>query len=268
MTELVNATLVWLGRLHPVLVHLPIGFLVLLAILECANGRARFHGAAAARPVVLAASVLSALVAAACGWLLAGEGDYAPGALSWHRWLGTALVPATLVLGLLGRSAGRVYRLWLVGTLALLICAGHFGGVLVRGEDYLFPWRGARPTVTPATDPAESGTPTIYATLIQPVFDQYCVGCHGPEKAKARLRLDSAEHLLAGGDSGSVIEPGDPARSLLLRRLRLPLASDEHMPPEGKPQPRPEQIALLEWWVRIGAPTDRPLRDLSLAEPR
>ncbi|MDW8309326.1 MAG: DUF2231 domain-containing protein, partial [Verrucomicrobiales bacterium] len=116
MSELLNPALLWLGRLHPLLVHLPIGFLILLAILECAAGTTRFRAAAAARPLVLVASMLSALVAAACGWLLAREGDYAPGALAWHRWLGTALVPAVLVLGALGRTPGLAYRLWLAGT--------------------------------------------------------------------------------------------------------------------------------------------------------
>lgn len=265
--------LAWLGRLHPLVVHLPIGFLILLAIVECAAARVRFGAAVAARPVILVGCLISALVAAACGWLLAAEGDYAPGPLAWHRWLGTALVPALLVLGLLGRTAGRLYRLWLGATLALLIAAGHFGGVLVRGENYLFPWRTAQGAAeATGNDLAPGGgiheSPTIYHALIQPVFDQYCVGCHGPDKAKAHLRLDGPEHVWRGGDSGAVIEPGQGARSLLIKRLRLPLSSDEHMPPEGKPQPRADQIALLEWWINLGAPTNRLLRDLSLPETR
>lgn len=272
MTEVVNQTLVWLGRLHPLLVHLPIGFLILLGILECAAGTARFRAVVAARPIVLVASVLSALVAAACGWLLARESDYAPGALAWHRWLGTALVPALLVLGVLGRAPGMAYRLWLVGTLALLLCAGHFGGVLVRGENYLFPWRGSEEASGDGASEPDStdaeGAATVYSALIQPVFTEYCVGCHGPDKAKARLRLDTVEHIFAGGDSGPVIEPGRAAQSPLIRRLRLPLDSDDHMPPNGKPQPRPDQIALLEWWINLGAPTNRLLTELSLPNAR
>jgi uncharacterized membrane protein/mono/diheme cytochrome c family protein len=273
VTDFFDQTLVWLGRLHPLLVHLPIGFLILLAILECAAGTARFRAVAAARPIVLVASVLSALVSAACGWLLAGQGDYAAQALAWHRWLGTALVPALLVLGVLARSTTAAYRLGLLGTLVLLVAASHFGGVLVRGENYLFPWLSAKsdpgaPDRRAGAGAEDAAAPSVYAALIQPVFDQYCIGCHGPGKAKAHLRLDSAEHVFAGGDSGAVIAPGNAAQSLLIKRLRLPLEADEHMPPDGKPQPRPEQIALLEWWIRVGAPTNRLLMELSLPNPQ
>ena len=73
--------------------------------------------------------------------------------------------------------------------------------------------------------------------------------------------------MLKGGQSGPVIVPGQAAQSELLRRVRLPLDDQDHMPPEGKPQPAPEDLALLEWWVEAGAPGDKRVDQLNPPSP-
>ena len=55
---------------------------------------------------------------------------------------------------------------------------------------------------------------------------------------------------------------GKAAESLMIRRLLLPLSQDDHMPPEGKPQPTSAEIGLLEWWINAGAPETRIVGDL------
>ena len=57
-----------------------------------------------------------------------------------------------------------------------------------------------------------------------------------------------------GGENGRVFVPGKAADSLMIKRLHLPLEDDDHMPPEGKPQPTPAVISLLEWWINAGTP--------------
>jgi mono/diheme cytochrome c family protein len=84
------------------------------------------------------------------------------------------------------------------------------------------------------------------------VLERYCAGCHGAERQKGRLRLDSLAHLLAGGASGPVVVPGDPEASPLFRRLLLPLDTEDHMPPAGKPQPSAAEIERLRAWIRAG----------------
>jgi len=101
-----------------------------------------------------------------------------------------------------------------------------------------------------------------YAAAIQPVFDKYCVSCHGEKKSKGKLRMDTMKNFLKGGDSGSCIEPANSKESLLGKRIALPLEDDDHMPPDGKPQLSESQLAMLRWWLDAGAPTDKTLGEL------
>jgi hypothetical protein len=101
---------------------------------------------------------------------------------------------------------------------------------------------------------------------VRPALDNYCVSCHGPEKSKGALRLDSLEGLRKGGESGPVLAAGQGAQNPLVKRLRLPPADENHMPPDGKPQPSSQEIALLEWWLDAGAPADKPARELNLPD--
>ena len=66
--------------------------------------------------------------------------------------------------------------------------------------------------------------------------------------------LTTVEGIQKGGENGAVIVPGKPDESPLLRRCELPLDDDDHMPPEGKPQPTAEELAALRAWLAAGAP--------------
>ncbi len=92
-----------------------------------------------------------------------------------------------------------------------------------------------------------------YERDIAPLFVEHCVDCHGAEKRKAGLRLDSPAAVLAGSDNGefAVIEPGDSAGSLLFE-LVATSDEDERMPPKGAPLTESEQ-ALLRRWIDEGA---------------
>ncbi len=86
---------------------------------------------------------------------------------------------------------------------------------------------------------------------VQPLLDSRCVSCHGPDKQKGSLRLDSREALLKGGDIGPSVLPGKPAESLLLQAV-LHAKTDLEMPPKDKLSPA--EIAIFEQWIREGAP--------------
>jgi len=102
----------------------------------------------------------------------------------------------------------------------------------------------------------------VFSDVIQPILNSQCVDCHGAQKHKADLRLDDLANLLKGGQDGPVIQPGRAKESSLLQRMLLPLDADGHMPPEGKPQPTLEQIALLQWWLDSGASTNDTFSEL------
>ncbi|HEX6882741.1 MAG TPA: c-type cytochrome domain-containing protein [Planctomycetota bacterium] len=273
------------GRLHPLVLHFPIGLLLGALVLEALATRGKVARGALALYLWLAAG--SAVLAASSGWILAHEDGYGGETLERHERLGIALAIAAVVAALLHDPRGRVgvrlglYRSALVVACVLLVPAGHLGSTLTHGTDWLDGprERPARKVEPPALDagvaaqpvegtrgadaapePVEDAAPDTYATEIAPLLATYCTSCHGAQKRKGGLRLDSPEALLAGGDSGPVLVPGDPAASLFLARARLPLEHEDHMPPEGKPQPSAEDLALLEAWVAAGAPFGSPSR--------
>jgi uncharacterized membrane protein len=255
------------GHLHPLLVHLPIGLVLLLAMLEVLACYPRFKQANANAGLILALAVPAAAVAVLCGWLLSQAGGYQDKLLQWHKWTGMGTAMTCAVAGLLHRlDLKRAYRLCLFANVGLLLVAGHFGGSLTHGSDYFVryapaPFRalfsGQVKVVPPPTNHVEVTQLQAFSGVVQPVLQQNCVSCHGPEKSKGGLRLDSFAGLIKGGKSGAAILTGKSAESDLIKRMRLPLTDDDHMPPNGKPQPSSDDIALLQWWIDAGTPADK-----------
>jgi uncharacterized membrane protein/mono/diheme cytochrome c family protein len=256
----------FLGRFHPVLVHLPIGGLVLLGVLELLAKFSRFKDAAQNNRLILGVTAAASVAAALLGWLLSQSGDYDPQLLQWHKWTGFAVAATCTVTFLLSRpDRGRAYYLSLLAALAVLAVASHLGASITHGRDFLFhyapgPLRSLfrEGAGAPAARSASSGPlpQRVFAAVVQPMLLQRCADCHGPEKQKGDLRVDSLAALLKGGKDGPVLVPGNAKDSRLIQRLLLPPNDDDHMPPEGKPQPTPAEITLLEWWIDSGGPAD------------
>ncbi|MBI2928660.1 MAG: hypothetical protein HYY24_23600 [Verrucomicrobia bacterium] len=88
---------------------------------------------------------------------------------------------------------------------------------------------------------------------IKPLLEKSCFKCHGPEKQKGKLRLDSREAALKGSENGEVIIPGNSAKSILIHNIAR-LDEDSAMPPEGKADPlTKEEVGLLRAWIDQGA---------------
>jgi mono/diheme cytochrome c family protein/YHS domain-containing protein len=94
---------------------------------------------------------------------------------------------------------------------------------------------------------------SFYAQKIAPILAERCASCHGAEKQKGKLALHRPAAISKGGADGIVVVPGKPEESELVRRVRLPLAAEDHMPPKDRPQPSAEEIAALEDWIAAGA---------------
>ncbi len=91
----------------------------------------------------------------------------------------------------------------------------------------------------------------FFEKSVRPVLADHCIKCHGPEKQKSDLRLDSRDALLKGGENGPAIVAGKPDESDLIKTIRH--EGDSKMP-EKEPKLPDEQITALSEWVRIGAP--------------
>lgn len=250
-----------LGRMHPLVLHLPIGLFVGLAVVELL---ALFGWLSLSRRVIgvwawLAA--LSALASAGSGWVLGHESGYGGESFERHETLGLIVGALALVVAGLhtltkdGTRAGalRAYRVALFVAAGLLVPTGHLGAGLTHGEDFLFAPLREKPQ--PPTDTAAAGpVASTFDTTIQPILAARCTACHGESKHKGKLALHTRDAIEQGGDSGPALDRVQPKESELLRRITLPLEDDEHMPPSEKPQLSGDELAALEAWILAGAP--------------
>jgi len=93
-----------------------------------------------------------------------------------------------------------------------------------------------------------------FARDIEPIFQEHCLDCHGPDKQKGAFRVDRLSSLLRGGDSGeAAVVPGDAAASFLVKAIRHE-EPDYEMPPKGHPLSEAE-ITQIERWIAGGAKT-------------
>jgi mono/diheme cytochrome c family protein len=243
-----------------------------LGILEVLAKVPRFKGTAQNNGVIIALVAAASVTTALLGWMLSQAGGYDPQLLPLHKWAGFAVAACCTLAWLLNwRGCPRAYRLSLVATLAMLVVASHLGASITHGRDFLTqfapkPLRAllggdSRPTAAPvpASDLAQR---PVFKALIQPILERRCSTCHGPEKHKGNLSMESYEALVKGGKDGPALIAGKAFDSPMIHRLLLPLNDDDHMPPDGKPQPTLAEIAALQWWIHSGAPADKTVADL------
>ena len=113
-------------------------------------------------------------------------------------------------------------------------------------------------TATAAPDlsklpPASTKTGLTYDKDIKPILEKSCFKCHGPEKQKGKLRVDSLEAILKGGEDGEILTKGDSKKGALVVAVAR-LEDDSAMPPEGKGEPlSKEQVGLIRAWIDQGA---------------
>jgi mono/diheme cytochrome c family protein len=255
----------FLGRFHPMVVHLPIGLILLVPVLELAG---RFRPALLEAAVfVLSLSLLSCLLALTLGYLLAYGGGTAGEGVVRHMWGGIAL---TVAVGFCFLVRGApVYPYLLACVVLLLAFTAHQGGSLTHGDKYLTEYLPGPLKRFSLVRPKTPAFPdSFYARHLYPVFDANCVTCHGPSKVKGGLRLDTYDRLMRGGEDGAIVIPGIPDRSTLLKRITLPKDDKKFMPSEGKPPLKPEEIAWIKAWIQQGAsPELKTLVGINLPEP-
>ena len=257
--------LVFSGRLHPVLLHLPIGLWAGVIILYLLRHRVSDY-----RPLLLTfvqtAAVFTAVTALA-GMTLALGGDYGAEEIAGHKYTGVVLSGLFwLTVIFFDRITTRVMPAVLVLLSMLIILTGHRGGELTHGEDFLS-FQLAAPGIQ---------EDDVYAALVAPVLKEKCSSCHGAGKTKGGLNLESVALMLKGGENGPALQAGNALESHLMKRIFLPLEDKEHMPPRKKAQLTESEIEILTAWINEGAPEkmsfaqlkpDSPLQKYRQQEP-
>lgn len=263
MTELIY----FFGRLHVLLLHLPIGILLLAVVLEIISRQQRFRYLQPAVGFVWAVGALSAIGTVALGYMHASEGGFEGAALGAHRLAGTSLAVLACVIWLARAEASGFYgKAWPAGSagvVLLLLLTGHFGGTLTHGDTYLAEYAprslrrllGSEEAATAARPkPAGLESADLYLDVVAPSLQQRCATCHNQNKRKGGFSVVSHPDLMKGGKAGVVIVAGQPEASDLIRRIGLDPSHEDFMPRDGKTPLTAEQGAAIAWWVSVGAP--------------
>ena len=258
----------FIGHLHPVLVHLPIGILLLAGLFQLLALKPKYASLHGATSIALFWGMISAILSCISGYLLSQSGDYDEELVDTHKWFAIATASISLIAYLFNRWENEFAKWVILLMIPLIIITGHLGGSLTHGSDYLTKGflKEADSTgkeIKPIADVQEAN---VYADIVQPIFESKCYGCHNKSKKKGGLRLDEPALILKGGKDGEVIKPGNAEESDMMRRLLLPRNEEDHMPPKEKPQLKDNEIALLHWWIATGATFDNKTKDLEQPE--
>lgn len=255
------------------LVHLPIGMFFMAGILH-------FFAKHSSESQLLVIRILLwttafSIVSAAMGWGLAQSGEYDPNALQIHQWLGvsTCILSAGLTYVMRAGMPLRITNILFILGLLCLTITGHYGGNLTHGSDYLLsslPSSARKMLGIKQAEEANKAVPQIanlpeaivYTQLVKPVLTQKCTSCHNEQKQKGKLRLDTPEFIMLGGEDGPIVTAGKPLESELIKRLLLDAIDEHHMPPKGKTPLTENEIALLHWWVQHGADFKKKVSEL------
>ena len=254
----------FIGHLHPVIVHLPIGILLLGVFMMAYE---HYSGVDFKTPISFAFLVgsISAVLACIAGWILSNSGEYDTVLVQKHQWTGIA----TATLGLLAYLLKQYRKILAILLTLLIFITGHYGGTLTHGENYLFNSNEKANTISSDTligaskiitqtisngsDSLTIETHNVYKEQIAPLLKLRCYNCHAALKQKNGLRLDAEAYIKKGGKNGKIFFAGNTFKSPLYTSLLLPLDDEKHMPPKGKHQLSQNEILIIERWIKSGA---------------
>jgi mono/diheme cytochrome c family protein/uncharacterized membrane protein len=258
-----------IGRFHPVLVHLPIGMLVLAAIFQMILLKQKNSSLGSAIHITLFLGMLSAIFSSISGYLLSTTEDYDPSLISTHQWFGIAVAVISIGAYILNKRQ-KSYTKWVILLMTILVViTGHLGGSITHGSDYLTKVFSKEENISSNTKrkPISNVQEALaYTEVIQPILNSKCVGCHGVNKQKGKLRLDIPDLIMKGGKDGAIINAGKADESELIKRILLTKDNKDHMPPIEKPQLTKQEIELLHWWVSTGADFTQKVKSLPQSE--
>lgn len=271
-----NAWLDFLGHFHPLILHLPIGTLVLvfsLEVLRLLTGSKTWE-----MTLPLAFNAITSVAAAIAGlmWYYGGSYSTSSELLDDHMWQGLWFAAVSLWLPMVyinvkSTKAAILYPITLLLSLLLLISAAHHGGESMHGPLMdRAPWNKKEKN----SDEEEKTTETqvdsrvIFTDIVYPILAEKCNACHHTDKkVKSGLKFDTYADIILGGDGQEdfpCLIPGDVKNSSLITFIELPLDDDLHMPPEKKPQVTDDELKILKWWVEIGAPEMKKVHEVTV----
>lgn len=268
VTDNPSDILIFFGRIHPLVVHFPIGFLILAALVEITTKWAKFQPLKNYIHYLWGLGSISALFAILFGYFLSLSGDYNEDTVFLHKWSGVALFLFSSICYYISK---KQIKLPFYGKSILILIivftvfyTGHLGGNLTHGSTYLFEYApnsirslvGMPKKEIPRKKVTVLDSADVYLDLISPIMNNRCVSCHNQDKKKGDLDLTSYANLMKGGENGDVIIPNDAEASDFYRRITLPESHDDFMPSEGKKPLTKNEVLLIGWWINNNAPSN------------
>jgi uncharacterized membrane protein len=262
LSELID----FLGSLHPLIVHLPIGILLMTIGIDFIM---RNRNNSTVDKIVTFGwflSFLSGFWAALFGWFLGDNNYYFESQISIHRWGGIAFVGLCFFVWILRylnfKYSTTFTHLFNLTAMVLITITGHYGGEMTHGQNYLInnlPFVTQEKTTHISEEKrAAVDSLFVFEDLVYPVLEEKCMACHNQKQSYGGLNMTSFEALLKGGNSGVGIQKGMPYKSLIYKRVSFPQDHPKFMPPAGVPLSY-DQIATLEWWIDNGAEKQIPV---------
>jgi hypothetical protein len=240
----------YLGKFHPLVLHLPIGSLLMTFLLVVISKLQKSSLDKAIR-IGIDFSFFGAVTATILGYFLSLDDTYDIENLKPHFFAGLITLFLTFSLCISHRLRGKenLFISLFVMTLIALSITGHKGAMITHGEDYLVPEAFfEEPQVEKLKDSIH-----LYEKVVSVILEDKCVSCHNASKSKNNLRLDSYDLIMRGGNLGSLFDTDQPEKGLLIKYISLPMADKLHMPPKNKAQLSDNEKWLLNHWVNSGA---------------
>jgi uncharacterized membrane protein len=264
----------FLGRFHVLVLHIPIGIIIAIFVLELLARKEKYRHLEAASPFLWNAAAFSAVLTVILGYMHFAEGGFDGPSGAQHRTFGTALAIIVSVVAVLRSSkfAPNYLPVYLpAATLLVLLVSitGHYGGNLTHGSTYLVefapqPIRSMAGLGERRTQVASVGEADPFLDLVGPMFEQRCTSCHNDDKRQGELDLTSYEALMRGGETGSAVVAGRPQLSELHYRITLEPDNENFMPAEGKTPLTAAQARIIEWWIAAGLPNETTIAELEM----
>ncbi|MEM9647814.1 MAG: c-type cytochrome domain-containing protein [Bacteroidota bacterium] len=270
--------LIFLGRIHPLVVHLPIGFLLLAVLVELVSKKSKFQPLTAYTHYLWGLGSITAFFAVLFGYFLSLSGDYKESTLFWHKWMGIAVFLFSSICYVVSKKQWKLPFYGKPSLITLVVFGifytGHLGGNLTHGSTYLLEYApnvlrnmaGMPDKATPREKVTVLDSADVYLDLISPIMERRCVSCHNNDKKKGDLDLTTYTNLILGGESGEVMVLGEPNSSDIYRRITLPETHDDFMPPEGKQPLSEDEVAIIRWWIENNALSEGAFVTLKPAE--
>ncbi len=239
----------WIGKLHPLVLHFPIVFGILIAMYLLFFNNRRVPIAIEKLVLVTNAVIASGVVI--CGLLLSKQNSYDGDLINLHKWGGILIALLSWLSIYLLEIKVELKKYFAIFFGIVLIFSTHKGAQLTHGVNALsFPEKAEASVAGNGETVAEE---TVYKSIVAPIFTQKCIGCHGVDKMKGDLRLDTPEYIIKGGKDGLIIKGEKNNIAMLIEVIHFPMANEMHMPPDGKIQLTAREISILNNWIKGGA---------------